>query len=255
MNMKLNNSSIGIDRVIQMEWLVKTASLVLDGNDNTIIKNILMDDIKGHFRSKEVSSRGAIDKTITILMRTWIGSNKELKPLREDGMELIKRYSRTHHVLVHWGMIASTYPFWQCVAMQTGRLLRLQGTAAASQIQRRIREQFGQRETVSLATSRVLRSFLNWGVITETETKGVYSAGTTLEVSDHKLIAWLLEASLYGVTDKVSPLKDLINSPSLFPFQIKPINAEILVSASSRLDYLRHGMDEDLLMLRNNSTK
>ena len=40
MNMKLNNSSIGIDRVIQMEWLVKTASLVLDGTDNTTIKNI-----------------------------------------------------------------------------------------------------------------------------------------------------------------------------------------------------------------------
>ena len=251
MNTKLNYSSIGIDRVIQMEWLVKTASLVIDGTDNTTIKNILMDDIKGNFRAKEVSARGAIDKTITILMRTWIGSNNnELKPLREDGMELLKRYPRIHHIIIHWGMITSTYPFWQCVAMQTGRLLRLQGTASTTQIQRRIREQFGQRETVTQATSRALRSFLNWGVINETETKGVYSIGTTLEVSDPELIAWLLEASLYGVTDKVSPLKDLIGSPSLFPFQIKPINAEILVSASSRLDYLRHGMDEDLLMLR-----
>lgn len=251
MNMKLNCSSVGIDRVIRMEWLDKTSSFVLAGTDKFIIKNILMEDIKGNFHAKETSARGAIDKTITILMRTWIGSNNnELKPLREDGMELLKRYPRIHHIIIHWGMITSTYPFWQCVAMQTGRLLRLQGTASTTQIQRRIREQFGQRETVTQATSRALRSFLNWGVINETETKGVYSIGTTLEVSDPELIAWLLEASLYGVTDKVSPLKDLIGSPSLFPFQIKPINAEILVSASSRLDYLRHGMDEDLLMLR-----
>jgi excisionase family DNA binding protein len=52
-----------------------------------------------------------------------------------------------------------------------------------------------------------------------------------------------------------APLKDLIDSPSLFPFRIRPIHAENLVAASSRLDLLRHGLDDDLVMLRKPTTK
>jgi hypothetical protein len=96
----------------------------------------------------------------------------------------------------------------------------------------------------------VLRSYLDWGVLQETGTKGVYTAGTTLPVDDTGLIAWLTEAALHARANGSAPLRDLIDSPSLFPFRIKPIHAESLVAASSRLDILRHGLDDNLVMLR-----
>lgn len=149
----------------------------------------------------------------------------------------------------------SVYPFWSGVATQTGRLLRLQGSAAAAHIQRRVREQYGERETVSRAARRVLRSYLDWGVLQETGAKGIYSTGATLAVDDSRLIAWLAEASLHARANGSAPLKDLIDSPSIFPFRIKPVHAESLVSASSRLDILRHGLDDDLVMLREDHRK
>jgi hypothetical protein len=152
-------------------------------------------------------------------------------------------------------MVMAVYPFWSGVATQTGRLLRLQGFAAAAHVQRRIREQYGERETVSRAARRVLRSYLDWGVLQETGAKGVYSAGTIFAVDDSRLIAWLAEASLHARANGSAPLKDLIDSPSLFPFRIKPVHAESLVAASSRLDLLRHGLDDDLVMLRKQTTK
>jgi hypothetical protein len=92
-------------------------------------------------------------------------------------------------------------------------------------------------------------------VLQETDQKGVYSTGTALDVNDSRLIAWLAEASLHARANGSAPLKDLIDSPSLFPFRIKPSHAESLVAASSRLDLLRHGLDDDLIMLRKQTTK
>jgi len=45
-------------------------------------------------------------------------------------------------------------------------------------------------------------------------------------------------------------LKELIDSPCFFPFRIKLVSTEGLAAASSRLDLLRHGLDDDLVLLR-----
>ena len=150
-------------------------------------------------------------------------------------------------------MVIAAYPFWSGVAVQVGRLLRLQGSASAAQVQRRVREQYGERETVSRATRRVLRSYLDWGVLQESGTTGIYTAGTTLAIDDSRLIAWLAEASLHARENCSTPLKELIGGPSFFPFRIQTIQAESLVAISPGLDIQRHGFDNDLVMLRKQS--
>lgn len=82
------------------------------------------------------------------------------------------------------------------VAAHVGRLLRLQGRAAASQVQRRVREQYRERDTVSRAARRVLRSFVDWEVLKETSEKGIYTAGLSLAIAQVEVIAWLAEAFL-----------------------------------------------------------
>ena len=66
---------------------------------------------------------------------------------------------------------------------------------------------------------------------------------------------WLTESSLHTRANGSAPLKDLIDSPSFFPFRIKLIHAESLVAASSRLDILRHGLNDDLVMLKERPAK
>ncbi len=249
------HNQIGLDRLIRLEWLEKTASLVLAGNDAAATKTILAEEIKNSFRSSEPGVRGSVDKTITILLKVWLNVPHELKPFRSEGLELLRRMPRTVHMPIHWGMIMAVYPFWASVAVQVGRLLKLQGSAAATHVQRRLREQYGERETVSRRARYVLRSYVNWGVLRETDTKGIYTAGTTLTIDDSRLIAWLTEASLHARSNGSVPLKDLIDSPSFFPFRIKSIHAGSLIAESSRLDIFRHGLDDALVMLRDPTPK
>lgn len=247
--MNKRSTQIGFSQRVRLEWLEKTANLKLAGNDRVDVSGVLQEYLKDKVSIDGEAERGNREKVITILSRIWLGGDPDLDPLRTEGLELLKRIPGPEHIILHWGMTMASYPFWAAVATQVGRLLRLQGSAAISQVQRRLREQYGERETVSRATRRVIRSYLDWGVLKETDKKGIYSWGILLKIEEARIIAWLAEASLRASDKRSIPLKDLIESPAFFPFLIRPISGENLVSESSRLDILRHGLNEDLVML------
>jgi hypothetical protein len=248
-------AQIGFSQRIRLEWLEQTANLVLAGNDKTAINDSLQDLLQDKVSIGGYAIRGNREKVITILLKTWFTVPKRLEMLRDEGLYLLQKISRKDRIAVHWGMALAAYPFWGSVAAHTGRLLRLQGTAAAAHVQRRVKEQYGERETASRAARRVLRSFIDWGVLSETQDKGVYAQGNQYSIQDPRIIAWLLEASLYLSANGSAAIKDLLHGPSIFPFGLSYISAAQVVSHSPRLDLLRHGLDDDLIMLKNQSVK
>jgi hypothetical protein len=146
-------------------------------------------------------------------------------------------------------MTLAAYPFWGAVATHTGRLLRLQGTAGAAHVQRRLKEKYGERKTVSRAAQRVLRSFIDWGVLNDSGNRGIYVQGKQYPFEEPKVIVWMMEASLRTRTNRSAVIKDLLDSPSIFPFRLAHISAEHVTSLSPRLNILQHGLDDDLVML------
>ena len=242
--MTRRTDQIGFSQRVRLEWLEQTANLVLAGNDKTAVNDALQELLKDKVSIGGQAERGNREKIITILLKAWLTVPSKLESLRVEGLELLKRLPRRDHLVIHWGMVMAVYPFWSGVAVQVGRLLRLQGSAAAAHVQRRVREQYGERETVSRAARRVLRSYLDWGVLQESGTKGIYTAGTILAVDDSRLIAWLAEASLHARANGSARLTDLLESTSLFPFRLKRTAAESFLMASPMLECIRHNMDD-----------
>ena len=243
-------NQIGFSQRVCLGWLERTANLVLAGNDKAAVNDALQELLKDKVSVGGQAERGNREKIITILMKVWFTAPTGLESLRTDGLELLKHVPRREHMAVHWGMVMAVYPFWSGVATQVGRLLRLQGSAVAAHVQRRVREQYGERETVSRAARRVLRSYVDWGVLSETGAEGVYGAGRSFAIDDPRLIAWLVEACLHARSNGSAPLKDVLESPSLFPFRLKPAGAERLLAASANLNIIRHGLDDNLVMLQ-----
>lgn len=248
-------AQIGFSQRIRLEWFEQTANLMLAGNDKAAINDALQDLLRDKLSVGGKAVRGNREKVITILLKTWLTVPRELEKLRDEGLEMLQGLPRKDRIAVHWGMALAVYPFWGAVAAHTGRLLRLQGTAAAAHVQRRIKEDYGERETASRAARRVLRSFIDWGVLNETGDKGVYSQGKQYPVEEPGLIAWMVEASLLARVNGSAAMKDLLDSPSIFPFRLAHISAEHAASLSPRLNILRHGLDDDLVMLKKPTTK
>ena len=239
--MARRTDQIGFSQRVRLEWLEKTANFVLAGCDRASLTEALNDMLK-----KDGVPECNRDKVISILRKVWVTTPQELIPLRNDALDFLCNQSTTlssHQlsVVVHWGMVMAVYPFWSSVATPTGRLLRLQGSVAEDHVQRRVREQYGERDTVFQATRHVLRSYLDWGVLQETGTKGIYHAGETFTIDDPGLIAWLAEACLHARAGGPALLNDLTGSPGLFPFHIK----RSLMIASPRLDVLPLGPGDD----------
>ena len=251
----IRQTQIGIDRLVRLGWLEKTAALVQAGNRVQDIRQILQEELQGSFVSSSADVRGSLDKTITILIKVWRTVPADLKLLQISGLEMLNKTPRQEQLAIHWGMLMAVYPFWAAVAMQTGRLLKLQGAVVASHVQRRVREQYGERETVARRVRYVLRSFLDWGVLRETDEKGFYEAGSSKFIDEPQLIAWLIRASLHAKGSGVGSLKDLIDSPSLFPFKLEPLRAEVLVAATTEIDVFRQGLDEELVMIKKSNSK
>ncbi len=243
-------TQIGIDRLVRLAWLERTSSLVLAGNTPSEIKSMLQNDLCDAFQSGMTEKRGSLGKTITILMKVWLTTPRELSTLRVAGLELLKRMPKQDRRAVHWGMVMVVYPFWASVASQVGRLLKLQGSAVAAQVQRRMREQYGERETVSRRTRYVLRSFVDWGVLRQTDRSGVYEQLPAIAIPDRDLAAWMIESVVLSRTNGPMTLKSLFESTSLFPFRVTPVSADELVSFSTNLDVIRHNLDEDLVVLK-----
>jgi len=80
--------------------------------------------------------------------------------------------------------------------------------------------------------------------------RGIYTSGLLLAIDRVALIAWLAEAFLHAQPSGSAALRTVLDSPSLFPFRLTPISPAHLITASERLDVLRHGLDQDLIMLR-----
>lgn len=240
---------IGFSQRIQIEWLEFTAQQVLAGISAAQISGNLQDFLTDKLSVGGNAVRGNKEKAITILMKIWVRPDKVLLPLKGQGLALLADSPPSAHLALHWGMTTAAYPFWRTVAANVGRLLRLQGIASALQVQQRIREQLGQRETVFRAARRILRCFHDWGVLKDTSVKGTYKQNSQIVVNDSRITAWMIEALLNSTESGSEALDSLLSAPSMFPFQIERISAERIATLSGRIEIVRHGLDENLLIL------
>lgn len=273
--------AVGLSQRIRLEWLDEAAELARAGHDRMHIRSALAEMLQEKVSVGGSSPRSNREKTVTILTRIWCGPPSRLVPLRDAGLRLLdgmgpagatetaevmesarvteptattepaRTTEPTGRLVVHWGMTMAAYPFWNAVAAQVGRLLRLQGVATAAQVNRRVREQYGERPTVTRATQRVVRSFVDWGVLADTETRGQYVAGEQCPVRTLPLVAWLAEAALHvREGDSAAPVQELLGQPGLFPFRMSYMTARGLVAESPRLDVAHQGLDTEVVMLR-----
>ncbi len=238
---------VGFSQRIQLDWLEYTTNLVLAGCSTDEIFAALKEHLKERLSIGNNPKRGNRDKAITILTKVWVTVPKELRPLRDKGLELLQRLQANDRILVHWCMCMAVYPFFGTVADATGRLLRLQGTTAAAQVQRRVREQLGERETVSRAARRVLRAFIDWGVLLETSEKGIYRGAAKRAVEDVPLSVWAMKAILFARDGTPQPVLGLVQGPHLFPFDISlpPIRE---LETCKGLEVTRYGLNHEVLL-------
>ena len=242
-----HRDQIGFSQRIHLDWLEYTANLILAGNAREEIVAALSERLKEKLSVGSEPERGNRDKAITILTRVWVTVPQELQSLRDEGLNHLRTQDPSARMLVHWCMCMAVYPFFGTVADAVGRLLRLQGTAGAAQVQRRLRERYGERETVARAARRILRAYIDWGGLQETAEKGQYRATAKRTIEDVPLTLWTIKAMLFATGDTPRPASTLLRGLHLFPFELALPSFRDLETCTA-LELSRHGLDQEVLL-------
>lgn len=249
--MVTRHEKLGIKQVLRYEWMQKAVNLCLAGLDTKAIRQELHEFLSQ--RKGDGSEGGRSDRTRTFvvdnLVKIWIVPDSELVPYR-DALLAGFQENRSTALAAHWAMVSAAYPFWFNVARQTGRLLNLQDQVTQPQIINRLKEQYGDRQTITRYAQYVIRSFVAWGALRDSETKGCYVKGETVTVLDQNLVSLMVEAALHANPEGKETLGLLLNAPAFFPFQLLVISGSSITQGNERVDVIRYGLDDELLKLK-----
>jgi hypothetical protein len=231
---------IGFDRRTQLDWLDATVALCHEDLKHSSIAK----QLDQHLAS-EIAGAEARRKTITVLSRVWVNVPHGHKPLRDEALQLATRISQEERLWLHWGMSLLAYPFFRDVASTVGKLSRLQGVFSQAQVQRRMIERWGQRTTLQRATQRLLRTFIDWNVLADTDVRGRYEVAPTKHSANQALALWFLDCSLRANDAEQIPLAELSQLPCAFAFDLLPFVNDI--RRSERFEVTRQGSDLEMV--------
>lgn len=238
-------SIIGFDRKIDLEWLDAAAGQVAAGASNSEVREYLSDLLEGSAAGDKHGT--ASRKTLTVLTRIWSIVPEPVLPLRARALQLLSGVDGQQRLTIHWAMTLANYPFVTDVAGAVGRILALQGNITLSQLTRRLVDTWGERSTMIRAAQRVVRSFVQWGVLQDTEEKGVYQQTAHRVPVTEDLAALLLEALLIDAEEDLVAVDRLTGHPALFPFEVNFGMNEL--RQSSQFEVHRQGLDMDMVGL------
>lgn len=245
------HQSIGIKQTLRLEWLDKAAHLMLAGAEAPAIRQELttfLSERKGD-GSVGLRSAGTRDFAVQNVMKVWVAPDPELVGFRDEALAWLQA-DPAGALAVHWSLVSAVYPFWFQVARQAGRLLALQEQATQAQVVQRLREHYGDRNTVIRCAQFVLRSFVAWGVLEDCPAKGAYQKAAPLAVRDPRLGLLLLEGALHATPEGKAELSLLASHPALFPFRLPPLSGAWAEQHSHRLEVTRYGLDQESLSVK-----
>lgn len=245
------HDAIGIKQPIRFEWMQKATNLLLAGLDAKTIRQELHDFLADRKGNGSEGERGKTSRTqvVNMLMKIWVSPESEIGEFRDVLLAFLQEHP-SMSLPVHWGMISAAYPFWFNVARQTGRLLSLQDQVTQAQVFSRLKEQYGDRETVARYARCTIRSFVAWGTLKDAETKGCYEKAALMSIADANLAILMYESALLATPEAKGTLGLLLNNPAFFPFQLPVMTGDFVSQRSDRIDVVRYGMDDELLKLK-----
>nr|WP_076789306.1 hypothetical protein [Chlorobium sp. KB01] len=248
--MSKRHEKLGIKQTIQKEWMDRTLRMVLAGMTEKEIRQDLDQYLSTQKQSGGIGERGQKTYGMAIgILASWFAPEDDLRGFRDEALKIARVIPEEEWLPLHWAVISAAYPFWFNVAKQVGRLFNLQESVTQVQIFNRIKEQYGDRETVDRNARYTVRSFVAWGVLQESGVKGCYKKSDTRAILDKMPALVMCEAALHAQPEGKMQVSQLLHNPALFPFRLPSLTGDYISGNSTTIAVIRHGLDDEILTI------
>ncbi|MGI1798587.1 hypothetical protein ACRPLQ_09040 [Priestia sp. TRN 1309] len=225
---------VGFDQKVLLHHLDFTAKHI-----NKYSRKEMYELLDGYLRS-DISGAKSRKNAITMLMKIWYSVDEKLVPFRNSILDIFPLLTKEERLLIHWGMTLAAYPFFKDVAQELGRLFQLQDNVPSTVIGQRMKEAYGDRRRVEVATSAVLMSMKAWEIIIPAQNRS-YQLNDKIQIGNVEMQAFIIQI-LLQITENTSLQLDIIQDHSLFfPFMYELNLLEL--RQHNGLVFHRQGMD------------
>lgn len=232
--------AVGFDQKVLLHHLDFTA------NEARKLTRKEMYDALDSFLREDIKGQKSRKNAITMLMKIWFLVDDKVVPLRDKALDLFPELNKEERLLLHWGMIILAYPFFQDQVHKIGNLFRLQDEVPSAVIGKKMKELYGDRRRVEVATSAVLMSIKSWEVVEMLKSRS-YRLPEKIRITNTGVQSFLVETIIRATNVKAMPL-DLIQSHALFfPFQYEVSASELRKNNAFQIH--RQGLDMIMIEL------
>lgn len=225
---------VGFDQKVLLHHLDFTANHTKENSRSDMYE--LLD---GYLRN-DITGAKSRKNAVTMLMKIWYLVDEEMRPVRDKLLDVFSSFTKEERLLVHWGMTLAAYPFFKDVAQEFGKLFRLQDEVKSVEIGKRIKEAYGDRRRVEVATSAVIMSMKAWGILLPNKNRS-YRLHPKIQVENPDLQGFIIQ-TLLQVLENTSLQLDIAQNHSLFfPFSYELNVLEL--RQKSDLSLYRQGID------------
>jgi hypothetical protein len=207
------SKAVVLARPIKPEWLDMTAELLAWTRDRDEIRGNINEYIS-HFIKSSINVR----KTREILINTWVEVDSGNREFRERALQVYKECPQTDRTAVHWAMMLMAFPVFRDLCIIVGKLSDMQDEVTLSQVQRRIYELWGERNTLVHAIPKIIKTLREFGALEQVK-PGVYRV-VRRTVKDKDVGCVLLYATLKTSGKLYQSVSGIDRLKELFPFEL-----------------------------------
>lgn len=203
---------VGFDQKVLLHHLDYTAK-----QSRKLSKKDMYSNLDGYLR-EDITGAKSRKNVITMIMKIWYNVPDSITNIRDEVLNEYNDFSKEERLFAHWCMTIIAYPFFKEVVNEFGRLFQLQDTVSSMSIGKRMKDSYGDRRRVEVATSAVISSLKAWEIILPSENRS-YIQNDKVSISTPLLQLLLFESVLFVLDSESLYVNTITSHPLFFPFQ------------------------------------
>ncbi|MBT2582595.1 hypothetical protein [Planococcus sp. ISL-109] len=205
--------AVGFDQKIQLAHLDSTANLLRHYTDRKDMYTQLDAELLGSIKGGK-SRKNAI----TMLMKTWSLVEPSIQDIHEKLVIEYPYLNAAEKKFVHYCLVSVAYPYFREQMLYVGKNLKMADEVYSRTILSQMKNLYGDRRRVEVATSAVFSSIKEWGIL-NTVKSGVYEKKQLKLPLENSLLSSLLLEVLMSHHETNTISLEVINTSAIFfPF-------------------------------------
>ena len=216
-------------RSLKREWLDFTVEKWAEfQNTHQVYKEV------NQYLSNFISSETNRQKTVRILVRTWVDVDASLLSLRDRGVSIYFSCNPEERLAVHWVMLLVSFPLFTDICNAAGKLCSVQGGFLTAQLMRRVLELWGERSTVVHALCKHIKTMKDLGVIRQKKI-GHYEC-VKIKIRNDELIEWMIYGTIKFTKKLYQSISEFERQKEYFPFEFQANVGRLIQSKQLKWD-------------------